>query len=113
MKESVDRMLDLVVLENHQRSIRFTESQVNFLESLSRKSKLSFSAIVRIFLMVFLDSEEAIQKIQFQKKIRKGEETLLRPIRICAYQGKRITELSKQTGLSASYIIRYMIDEIL
>ena len=113
MKETVGRMLDLEILENHQRSIRFTESQVKVLEFLSRKSKLSFSAVVRVVLRVFLDSEEEIEKLHLQKKLSVKESTMLRPIRIYAYQGKKIAELSKQTGLSASNIIRYMIDAIL
>ncbi|HEM3178747.1 hypothetical protein [Streptococcus suis] len=108
MKETFDRMIDLEILENRQRSIRFSESQVKVLESLSRKSKMSFSAVVRVVLRVFLDNEEEIQK-----KMSEKESTILRPIRIYAYQGKRVTELSKQTGLSVSYIIRYMIDEII
>ncbi|WP_153055565.1 hypothetical protein [Streptococcus suis] len=113
MNETVGRMLDLEMLENRQCSIRFTENQVNVLEFLSRKSKLSFSAVVRVVLRVYMDSEEEIQKMHLQKKVYRKEPTLLRPIRIYAYQGKKITELSKQTGLSASYIIRYMLDEIL
>ncbi|AUC92723.1 TPA: hypothetical protein U2D29_001341 [Streptococcus suis] len=113
MKETFDRMIDLEILENRQRSIRFSESQVKVLESLSRKSKMSFSAVVRVVLRVFLDNEEEIQKTHIQKKMSERESTILHPIRIYAYQGKRLTELSKQTGLSVSYIIRYMIDEIL
>ncbi|HEL2217806.1 TPA: hypothetical protein TYI97_000325 [Streptococcus suis] len=113
MRETFERMIELEILENRQRSIRFSESQVKVLESLSRKSKLSFSAVVRVVLRVFLDNEEEIQKTHIQKKLRERESTILRPIRIYAYQGKRLTGLSKQTGLSVSYIIRYMIDEIL
>lgn len=113
MKEIFDRMIDLEILENRQRSIRFSESQVKVLESLSRKSKMSFSAVVRVVLRVFLDNEEEIQKTHIQKKMSERESTILHSIRIYAYQGKRLTELSKQTGLSVSYIIRYMIDEIL
>lgn len=113
MRETFDRMIELEILENRQRSIRFSESQVKVLESLSRKSKLSFSAVVRVVLRVFLDNEEEIQKTHIQKKLCERESTILRPIRIYAYQGKRLTGLSKQTGLSVSYIIRYMIDEIL
>ncbi|HEM3977448.1 TPA: hypothetical protein U1V29_000914 [Streptococcus suis] len=113
MRETFDRMIELEILENRQRSIRFSESQVKVLESLSRKSKLSFSAVVRVVLRVFLDNEKEIQKTHIQKKLSERESTILHPIRIYAYQGKRLTGLSKQTGLSVSYIIRYMIDEIL